>query len=161
MKLFASSILLSLCLILLPPAPDSGRVRCKCRPSPPGGVTECESGQIAVCNSSGGVCKGSCISANAQLQPLQYSAALLTQVLDRDVSIEDLRKDPKASKRNFEALLKSSRDDKPVKLKYKGKEYIVSVGLTEVAINKLKAAGGALAINNRLHIPVPIGIGHP
>lgn len=158
MNLFAGNILLSLWLTLIPVVPDGGGVRCTCRPSPPGGVTECESGQIAVCNSEGGVCKGSCFSVSAQLEPLPYSAALLTKVLAQEVSVEDLKKDSKSSKRNLEQLIKGSQKDEPVKLKYQGVEHLVSVGLTEVAINKLKAASSVLVVSKSR---IGIGVGRP
>lgn len=157
MSLFASS-LLSFCLTLTPVVPDIGRVPCTCQPSPPGGITECQSGQIAVCNSSHGVCKGFCYSPSEQMAPLQYSAALLTKVFAQEVSVEDLKKEPKDSKKSLEELIKSSQKDVPVKLKYKGVEHLISIGLTDAAVKKLKAAISALVVNKSR---IGIGIGRP
>jgi hypothetical protein len=95
---------------------------------------------------------------SAQLEPLPYSAALLTKVLAQEVSVEDLKKDSKSSKRNLEQLIKGSQKDEPVKLKYQGVEHLVSVGLTEVAINKLKAASSVLVVSKSR---IGIGVGRP
>lgn len=101
MSLFVSSLLLS-CFLMLPPlVVDSGKVRCTCRPSPPGGVTECQSGQNAICTGSGGVCKGSCVSFSNDLRPLAYSAELLSTLFAEKVRAQDLEKDPKGSKKSL------------------------------------------------------------
>lgn len=167
MKLSAGSILLSLCVAVLPATPAGGQVTCKCRPSPPGGVTQCQPGQSAVCNPQNGVCRGSCIDVDAQLKPLPYSAALLSKVLGVEVSVADLEKDPKGSKKLLEELFKISRRDRDGKLKYKGVEYILSVGLSEKAKSKLKAATSALNAlmlkgkkGTRIQLP-PIRVGRP
>lgn len=153
MKLFVSNLLLSLCLTLLPAVPDSGRPRCKCRPIPPGGETSCSSGQIAVCNSSKGVCQGACISVNAQLQPLPYSAQLFTELFKEKVSIEDLQKDQKAARSLINKVLESNLKDKDITIKLKGKKFFGSVGLSKVAIDKLKAALVMLGVKPHLTIP--------
>lgn len=158
MKLFVSNLLLSLCLTLPSVVSDSGRPRCKCRPIPPGGETSCSSGQIAVCNSSNGVCQGSCISVNAQLQPLQYSAELFTELLKEKVSVEDLQKDQKAAKSMIKKVLESNQKDKAVTIKLKGKnnKFSGSIGLPKVAIDKLEAVSVMPVVKVRkIRIPGP------
>lgn len=143
MKLSVGSLLLSLFLALLSPAPEKGS-RCTCRPSPPGGVTECQTGQIAVCGGREGVCKGSCLSVNAQLQPLQYSAELLNVVTGEKVTADELKKESKDSKKALGQILKLSEKDRTGKVVFRKKEHVIGIGLPDVARNKLKAAIAAL-----------------
>lgn len=151
MKLFVSSLLLSLYLMLLPPTPEKGS-RCTCRPSPPGAVVECQAGQIAVCGGSEGVCKGSCHSLNAQLQPLHYSAELLKVITGENVTADELKKESKASKKALEQILKLSGKDKAGKVVFRKKEHVVGIDLSDLAKNKLKAAVVALGAT-RVFIP--------
>src|ERR1043165_784270 len=154
MKLFVSNFTLGLFMALLSVAPDSGRARCTCRPSPPGGETVCESGQIAVCGSSDGVCKGSCISVSDRLQPLQYSAQVLSAVVGEGVTVEDLEKKRKDYKGIIDKLLNSSEKDKEVTFEYHRKKFKVSIGLSEIAKRKLTAAGLLLVPKAHGHLPI-------
>jgi hypothetical protein len=154
MKLFAGSLLLILCLMPLPFTPE-GRVRCTCRPSPPGGVTTCQPGQTAICGGRKGVCQGSCISPSAQLQPLQYSAALLSAVTGKNVTEPELKKDPKASKKALEDMLKLGEQGKSGKIKFNGTEHDLAIGLSDVAKSKLKDAIKLLATLIPLGLPIP------
>src|SRR5688572_12447939 len=61
MKSSASSALFVIFCVLFSSVPISGQ-SCGCEPSPPGGQTTCERGQIAVCVvSEDGVCAGRCV----------------------------------------------------------------------------------------------------
>jgi hypothetical protein len=153
MNFFVINIVLSF-LTLFPLVPDSGKVNCTCRPSPPGGVTECQSGQNAICTASGGVCKGSCISFSNELRPLQYSAELVSAALNKSVSESDLQRDPKGSKNLLDKLLEISKKGETGKVKHGGKEYLVCLGLNEVAKNKLKSASKGLA-TSILYMSIP------
>jgi hypothetical protein len=154
MSLFVSSLLLS-CLLLLPPLVlDSGKVRCTCRPSPPGGVTECQSGQNAICTGSGGVCKGSCVSFSNDLRPLAYSAELLSTLFAEKVRAEDLEKDPKGSKKILDEVVKLSDNGKSGNVTFKGRTRDFCVALSKAAKDKLKSASKALAAGT-LYLTVP------
>lgn len=144
MNSFVLSLALSF-LMFFPVVPDSGKINCTCRPIPPGGVTECQSGQNAICTSMGGVCKGSCIRVSDELRPLKYSAEVVTAVLNKNVSESELQKDPKGSKKLIDRLIKISEKGETAKIKHGGKEYLVCLGLNEVGKNKLKSASKALA----------------
>lgn len=164
MKSSAGSLLLSLGLTLAACGASLARSKCTCRPSPPGGVTECSAGQIAVCGDDGrGVCKGSCIDPPAaDLQPMPYTAAVLRGVLRRDVTEERLRKEAKVFRPIVEKLIKSSRGDKTVTFEFEGARYRLGVGLSDAAENKLRAASAALAViikpkaKARINIPLPV-----
>jgi 3D (Asp-Asp-Asp) domain-containing protein len=61
MRSSAGSGIFVIACLLLSSVPISGQ-SCGCQPSPPGGYTACESGQIAVCGiSEGGGCAGRCV----------------------------------------------------------------------------------------------------
>ena len=153
MNFFVISLILS-CLTLFLLVPDSGKVRCTCRPSPPGGVTECQSGQNAVCTVSGGVCKGSCISLSTDLQPLQYSAELLSLLFEEKVRVQDLEKDPETSKKLLAEIMNLSKKGKTGTLIFNGRKYPdICIGLTKAAIDKLKLASKALPASKKIHIP--------
>lgn len=153
MNLFVSSLLLSCCLTFTPPLPDSGKTRCTCRPRPPGGITECQSGQNAICNGRGGECKGSCISVSPELRPLQFSAELLTQLFETKVSVADLEKDPNGSRKMLAEILKLSKNGESAKLTLRNITREVCVGLTDVAKKKLKSAIKALPVGAVYIIP--------
>ena len=158
MKLIVASLLLNFCLAFTV-VPDRGRVRCKCRPSPPGGVTECQSGQTAVCGASSGTCTGSCISLSAQLQPLQYTAALFSKFINEEVTVDDLMKDQKAARDSIKRTLEKSRNGKDFSITLKGKTFSGSVGLSEEATKQLKAAsimmGGKKVFGRGIGIRLP------
>ncbi|MBC8029570.1 MAG: hypothetical protein H7Z16_05610 [Pyrinomonadaceae bacterium] len=160
MKSIVASLLLNFCLAFSV-VPDRGRVRCKCRPSPPGGVTECQSGQTAVCGANNGTCKGSCISVSAQLQPLQYTAELFSKVFNATVTVAALETDKKAWRKNTENVLKSNRTGQDVKIELNGKTFVGSFGLSELAKKNLLTVYSMLGGKN-VHIRAPrIRIGLP
>jgi hypothetical protein len=151
MKLFAASLLM-LCVTLPPHAPE-GEVRCTCRPSPPGGVTQCQPGQTAVCRGKGGVCQGSCVSLSAQLEPMRYSAELLKATTGEEVTEAALKKNPKEAKKLLERVIELSDRGKSGDIKVMGRKHYVGIGLSEVAKGKLKAAIKALVVP--VHVTIP------
>ena len=161
MKLFVGSLLLMLCMLLFP-LPPEGMVKCTCRPSPPGGVTQCQPGQIASCKGKGGVCMGSCFSPSAQLQPMQYSAELLSYITGKQVKVADLQKDPKAANEALRKLVEYSERDKSGDFKWGGIKYFIGIGLSDIAKSKIKAALGELAMilkaQEKMKIRIPIGV---
>lgn len=117
------------------------RPSCKCDPSPPGGIHECEPGQIAVCGDDGsGLCKGSCVGISSQLDPLNYVAELLLPVIRTQISVNRLISEPFIFRPIVIQLLMSSQYDTYVTFTFEGQDYKVSIGLTEVAIEKLEGA---------------------
>lgn len=153
MSLFVSSLLLSCFLVLPPLVLDSGRVKCTCRPSPPGGVTECQSGN-AICTVRDGVCNGSCVSFSTELRPLAYSAELLSTLFAEKVQVEDLEKDPKGSKKILDEIVKLGEKGESGNLTFKGTKRYFCVGLSKVARDKLKSASKSLAAS-AVYLTVP------
>jgi hypothetical protein len=142
MKSFVRNFLLGLWVTLFPTMPVMGQSHCKCRPSPPGGVTTCHrSGEIAVCGDNGrGICEGSCSSIKTGLLSLEFTAVALTRILEDEVSVMRLRSEAETFKPIIASILASSQNDEPVTINYKDKEFSVSVGLTRIAILKLEQA---------------------
>jgi hypothetical protein len=122
-------------------------VSCTCFPSPPGGTTRCEGGQIAICASDGGECEGVCVTVASDLAPLDYAAQLLSAVVREGVSAGDLEKDAEECVVILNLLLESSDQNKPVNFRFNGQSHRVSVGLTKVAKKKLGDATRTLASN--------------
>src|SRR2546423_290585 len=69
---------------------------CTCFPSPPGGITRCESGQTAICGYDElGRCDGRCVTIASDLAPLDYAAQLLSEIVAESVSTDNLEQDAK------------------------------------------------------------------
>jgi hypothetical protein len=82
---------------------------------------------------------------SSELRPLQFSAEVLTQLFETKVTVTDLEKDPKTSRKMLDEILKLSKNGESAKLTFKNITREVCVGLTDVARKKLKAAIKALA----------------
>src|ERR1041384_6497123 len=100
------------------------RPSCKCYPSPPGGITECQPGQIAVCGDDGsGVCRGSCIGLSTQLSALNYAADLLSPILRKPISVNRLTRESYIFRPIITSLLGSSLYHQPVNFIFEGQVY--------------------------------------
>jgi hypothetical protein len=118
---------------------------CTCFPSPPGGITRCESSQTAICGYDElGRCEGRCVTIASGLAPLDYTAQLLSEIVGESLSADDLEGDARNCAVIANLLLDSSEENKAVKFKLNGRPHRVSVGLTEVAKKKLRAAARTL-----------------
>jgi hypothetical protein len=89
-----------------------------------------------------------------RLQPLQYSAQVLSAVVGEGVTVEDLEKKRKDYKGIIDKLLNSSEKDKEVTFEYHRKKFKVSIGLSEIAKRKLTAAGLLLVPKAHGHLPI-------
>lgn len=119
---------------------------CTCRPSPPGSTHHCEGEQIAVCGDGGtGVCEGRCVPIDPTLSAVEYTAALLSAVVRRPVTVDDLERLPDEFTAITYKLLQSSDRDETVSFNLAGRRYSACVGLTEIAQEKLGQAVDALA----------------
>ena len=120
--------------------------KCTCRPSPPGGTTQCESGAIAICGDAGdGTCHGRCIvPPGPDRSPFDYelsfSAFLLGNIFHRNISTMELTDNPATFEQILTQLIKSSATDEPTKLAYKDRQVTVSIGMSDDAKNLLKSA---------------------
>ena len=124
----------------------SAEVKCICRPSPPGGITRCEGGQIAVCGDGGtGICEGRCVSIDPNLVSLDYAAELLSEVLQSRVEASDLEDNAHDFGMICRLMLESSGSGKTVNFNLGSQQYHVCVGLTRVAKTKLGETVSALA----------------
>jgi len=119
---------------------------CTCFPSPPGGIHRCPSGQIAICGYDPlGRCEGECATVDSDLAPLDYAARLLSKVVGKSLSADDLEKDAKECAAIVNLLLDSSDENKAVRFTLNGRPHRVSVGLTNIAKKKLGEAARTLA----------------
>ena len=117
---------------------SSTEVSCTCYPSPPGATIRCEGGQIAVCGTAGTTtCQGKCVTVDPSLALFDYAAKLLSEVIGDTFTATDLEADADECARVINKLLQSSNQNKPVRFMLANQSYYVSVGLTEVAIQKL------------------------
>jgi hypothetical protein len=87
---------------------------------------------------------------NAQLEPLQYSAELLTTLFDEGVSADELKKDQKAAQKVLKKILEGNQKSKAFSIALNGKKFSGSVGLSEVAVGKVQAA--LVLVGATLHI---------
>lgn len=123
-----------------------GECKCTCRPSPPGGVTKCERGQIAVCGDDGrGTCEGSCLTTPNQIEPLEFARQVLTSILKIEIPSDRMRGENQVFADIIDSLLKSHKNDETVTFSYKGREFKLSVGLTDNAVTKLEQARDELS----------------
>ncbi len=125
----------------------AAQCQCTCRPSPPGGTTQCSHGQIAVCGGSGdGTCRGSCIS------PLTSGAAgktwsadsgaidMLRQILHVHITRRDVEGNRTAFDKALDKLIESSKSTEPVRIEFNQGVFVGNVGLSEDAEKQLKEA---------------------
>lgn len=149
MKLCARSLMLLFSSLALLPSLVCAQCKCTCRPSPPGGTTRCEAGQIAICSDGGdGTCQGSCITVSAEIEPLDLTATLLSRITRKEVSKGQIRENHEAVKTIIDQLMEGSRSDKTFTLDYKDRKFAVSVGMTDRAQNRMAAARAQLNMYN-------------
>ena len=164
MKSFVISLLLGACVFLLSPVTSVGQTVCKCRPSPPGGTTSCGAGQMAIClGNSSGECEGSCVSVeNANLQPLDVAAAVLSKVLGTTVSKDQLMidKDKDKFESVIQSILESDSGGKTLTFSFGGEERQICIGLPGNVRSKLKQASKMLEQHTDYSRPgiAPMGI---
>lgn len=114
---------------------------CTCFPSPPGAIHRCPDGLIAICGYNAlGTCEGECATVASDLAPLDYTAQLLSKVVGGSLSAGDLEKDAEECAAIVNLLLDSSNQNKAVDFTFNGQSHRVSVGLTDVAKDKLEDA---------------------
>src|SRR5688500_230304 len=91
MRLSVGGRLLVVCFFLFFCPELVAQCKCTCRPSPPGGTTTCDQGQIAVCGTdSGKVCEGKCVNVSNTNPPVPYAAVVLSGILEVQISEQDL-----------------------------------------------------------------------
>jgi hypothetical protein len=116
------------------------QTQCKCRPSPPGGTTRCEKGEVAICSNAGGECSGTCVRPpRASADQLVFSAALLSTVLKQQVTTQMLRSDPITFAHIMDALIRSNQTKDTVSIEYRGRNFQVSVALDDADERELEA----------------------
>lgn len=140
MKLFVHSILLSLVVLAFSTISTYGQCSCKCKPDPPGGTTNCESGSIAVCGVKDGECEGYCLTIDEKgLNSLQYGARVLSLFFGY-ISTDDLRNNSDEAKQAIRAILRSNGED-TVDIEFKEKRVNrITVNLSFDARSKLSQA---------------------
>lgn len=152
MKLFVIDSSLVLFFILLAVISAFGQTRCKCRPSPPGGVTTCDKRDIAVCGvDDAGVCEGRCVRivANRTMdRRWGYTTDLLQEILGVDVR-KRIREEPRIFKRIIDEVILSSERDEPAQFVFDNKQFTVSLGVPEDKLPWLKDVSKRLA--TRMH----------
>jgi hypothetical protein len=146
MKLSAPNRLLIICSFFFLPIPAEGQCKCTCQPSPPGGVTSCPEGQIAVCGAaSNSVCEGTCIEVKLRGNPPDanfsvYAAAVLSVVLNKKILQGDLEGQEKEALTAIQKLLISSEKNKLVNINFAGIQRAVVVGLPPRGEDQLRFA---------------------
>jgi hypothetical protein len=131
--------------------------KCTCRPSPPGGTTQCKSEEIAICGDGGdGTCHGQCIEPPEPSRgryDLDFSAFLVGKILQKDISTRELERNSDTFNQILAKLINSSGSDKTVKVQYKGQQENISVGLSDDAKKLLESAQTQLAGSTREETP--------
>lgn len=146
MKFHARSCFLSFSILLLFGSLASAQCHCKCRPSPPGGTTQCESGDIAICSSGDdGTCHGSCIHVPRQTKALDLTATVFTKLFNQEISTSQILENRQAAETVIDRLIESSTLDKTVTVTYGSRRFTLSVGLSESAMTLLKSAKAQLS----------------
>jgi hypothetical protein len=162
MRSCARNCLLLFSLLFFSESLAFAECKCSCKPSPPGGTTECAPGQIAVCSASGdGTCHGSCINIpvrspidlgkgiGTEEEPksvdMIFAATLLSRIFGEKISVSQILENREAFEVIFDRLLESPRSDKAVTVVYNHQVFTVSVALTAVAEDELKSARAQLA----------------
>ncbi len=103
---------------------------------------ECPPDEIAVCHYDSGQCKGKCVRIKSRLSPKDFTAELLTVVLGRSISSDDLSRAPKEYSRLIDALVESNGHQ--IRIAFRGESIRVGVGLNDSAKDHMRIASAEL-----------------
>src|ERR1700722_19775427 len=134
-------------LVLIPcQAVATGQCKCTCRPSPPGGTTECTSEQIAICSDGGnGTCHGSCFDLPGTGGAADLAAAIFGKAFSRNISPADVRQSPTTFTAYLDRALESARSETTASFDYDDRTYRISFGMNEASLIILGNARARLA----------------
>lgn len=131
MRLFVIRIVLVLCTGLIFPLCAKAQASCEC--------VECPPDEIAVCHYESGVCKGKCIRIDPHASAREFTAELLTVVLEKTVSTRNLSAyDARKYIPVIDALLKS--EGRRVEFTFERKSIEIGLSLTLSGKERLQEA---------------------
>jgi len=104
---------------------------------------ECPVDLIAICKYDSGMCKGKCVRISSLLSAQAFTAKLLSEVLESEVSSRQLSEEPQKYLKVIDALLSS--EGRKVTVTFEDQEIEVGVGLPDKAIERLRTVRGELS----------------
>lgn len=140
MRSFAVKSFLAGIILIAAAQMAAAQTSCTCKPSPPGGKTECGQGEIAVCGVDDGVCVGRCITVEkGESHPLNVAAQLFTQIFQEKIWETDLQEHPEEAIKVIDTILENDGETQS-ELKFNKLKATICIGVTGIVREKLVRA---------------------